>query len=205
MRLLFLYGEKEPNNLLKEPTDDELLRQLPQVGEPIMELIFRRHYEAVCKAVFRIIPEQSTSEDLAQDVFYELWRRKDSLQITTSLGAYLRRAAVNKALNVLRGRKIRLEEDDQLGQVPSAEADAQRMLEAEELQQLLSDSVASLPEKCRVIFVLSRFEHMSYGEIAAQLQIAPKTVENQISKALRLLRQALGHYLGLIMIFFYSG
>lgn len=170
-----------------------------------MELIFRRHYEAVCKAVFRIIPEQSTAEDLAQDVFYELWRRKDSLQITTSLGAYLRRAAVNKALNVLRGRKIKLEEEDQLGQVPSAEADAQRMLEAEELQQLLSDSVASLPEKCRVIFVLSRFEHMSYGEIAEQLQIAPKTVENQISKALRLLRQALGHYLGLTLLFFYSG
>ncbi len=193
MRLLFLYGEKEPDNLLTEPTDDELLHRLPQAGEPIMELIFRRHYEAVCKAAFRIIPEQSTAEDLAQDVFYELWRRKDSLQITTSLGAYLRRAAVNKALNELRARKIKLEDDDGVGLVPSADADAQRMLETEELQQLLSDSVASLPEKCRLVFVLSRFEGMSYAEIAEQLHIAPKTVENQISKALRLLRRALGH------------
>lgn len=186
-------------------TDEELLRQLPEKGEMAMELIFRKYYDTVCRAIFRILPEYATTEDIAQEVFFELWKRRETLQINTSLSAYLRRAAVNKALNVLRDRRLVNDDDSDLSLLPALDLDGQKVLEAEELHQLVNDAVKALPEKCRVIFVLSRFEQMSYAEIAAKLQISPKTVENHISKALRLLRQVLGPYLSSILLFFYSG
>ncbi len=171
----------------------------------VIELIFRKYYDTVCRAIFRILPEHTTTEDIAQEVFFELWKRRETLQINTSLSAYLRRAAVNKALNMLRDRRLVNDDDSDLSLLPALDLDGQKVLEAEELHQLVNDAVKALPEKCRVIFVLSRFEQMSYAEIAAKLQISPRTVENHISKALRLLRQVLGPYLSSIILFFYSG
>jgi RNA polymerase sigma-70 factor (ECF subfamily) len=181
------------------------MRRLPEEGEKVMELIFRKHYAAVCHAVYRILPEPAGAEDIAQEVFLELWRRRHTLQVTSSLSAYLRRASVNKALNAVRDRRVVVDDDSDLSGVPSETLDSQGVLEAEELNQLVNDSINALPEKCRLVFVLSRFENMSYAEIADRLQISPKTVENQISKALRTLRQLLGPYLGCVLLYLYSG
>ena len=70
-------------------------------------------------------------------------------------------------------------------------------LEAAELQSVIDQAVDQLPERCRLVFVLSRFEQMSHKEIANQLDISPKTVENQITKALKILRETLGPYLSI--------
>lgn len=167
-----------------------------------MEAIFHRHYGAVCKAIYRIIPEPETAEDLAQEVFLELWRRRESLQISTSPAAYLRRAAVNKALNYLRDRKITWGDDAELPSLPDTQPGTQSQLEAAELQRLLDQYIEELPEKCRLVFILSRFESLSHAEIAEQLHISVKTVENQMTKALRFLRQALAPYLGALFFIF---
>ncbi len=167
-----------------------------------MEAIFHRHYSAVCKAVYRIIPEPETAEDLAQEVFLELWRRRESLHISTSLAAYLRRAAVNKALNHLRDRKASWSDDAELPALPDTQPNSQSQLETTELQHLVDQYIEQLPEKCRLVFILSRFESLSHAEIAEQLNISVKTVENQITKALRFLRQALAPYLGALFFIF---
>ncbi len=188
-----------------ELSDNELLQLLPTAGEKAVEQIFRRHYGPVCRAVFRIVPNAETAEDLAQEVFYELWRRRNNMQISTSLPAYLRRAAINKALNHIRDQKIKWTDDAELPSIAGDNPGIQREMEAGELQALVDQYIEKLPEKCRLVFVLSRYESLSHAEIAEQLNISTKTVENQITKALRFLRSALEPYLGLILLIFVNG
>lgn len=180
-------------------TDKELLELLETDSEQAITLIFRTYYSYLCKVVYKIIPDNNLAEDLSQEVFFELWRRKGQLQVNTSLKAYLRRAAVNRALNYIRGQKIQLT-DERAYPPESGQAQASQKMEADELQQRIDAAIDKLPERCRIVFVLSRFEDMSYSEIAQSLDISVKTVENQISKALKLLREALGPFLSLLLL-----
>lgn len=178
-----------------DQTDKEILQLLPVNGDKAMELLFKKYYTFLCRVLIRVIPDENTAEDLAQDVFLDVWRKRDTINISISLKAYLRRAARNKALNYIRDRKIRFEDDENQPEIESNAVSANHLLEAEELQQLINRSIDQLPERCRLVFTLSRYEDMTYQEIADELTISIKTVENQISKALKLLRGALGRYL----------
>ncbi len=182
--------------LQQEYTDQELQELLTKDSEQAIVLIFQRYYSFLCQAVYKIIPDGNLVEDLAQEVFLELWRKREKLQVSTSLRAYLRRAAVNRALNYIRDQKIRFDEEDRDAPLASSSPSAGQQMEAQELQAAIDLAIDNLPERCRVVFVLSRFEDMSYSEIAGQLGISVKTVENQISKALKLLREALAERLG---------
>ncbi len=189
----------------QEHTDEELIKLLRKDGDRAMELLFHRFYAYLCRSAYRVLGEEAVAEDLVQEVFYELWKRRKELHITTSLKAYLRRATVNKTLNYIRDqRKVYFEQEDKIS-LPALRPSAVQRLEAAELQQLIDQSIDSLPERCRIIFILSRFEDMTYKEIASELGISEKTVENQISKALRLLREALGPYLMQALFLFFAG
>lgn len=190
--------------LHEEIQDGELVRMLAAEGEAAMELIFRRHYGPVCRAVYRVIPQPETAEDIAQEVFMELWKKRNQLNINTSLGAYLRRAAVNRALNHIRDQKMKWSDDAELPAMPDNAPGIPERLETDELQKMVDQYILQLPEKCRLVFVLSRLESLSHAEIAEQLDISPKTVENQITKALRFLRNALGPYIGRIILLLFD-
>jgi RNA polymerase sigma-70 factor (ECF subfamily) len=139
------------------------------------------------------VPDEDTCQDLAQEVFVELWRKRSDLDIHTSLRAYLRRAAVNRALNYLKTNKHFVSEaSEHFAHVTDTSArDISRKLEQEALEDALHAAIETLPEKCRAVFSLSRFEQMSHREIADQLGISVKTIENQITKAMKILREAL--------------
>ncbi len=173
-------------------TDKELKHLMQSDGEQAIEHLFRMYYAYLCQAVYKILGDPSLVEDLVQDVFYELWRKKDRLNINISIRAYLRRAAVNKALNFIRDQKIKFEDEERAPVQESKISSALQTMEAAELQSRIDEVIDGLPNRCRVVFVLSRFEEMTYQEIAEQLDISVKTVENQISKALKILREALG-------------
>ena len=176
-------------------SDKDLAALFEKNSEQAMEVLFRRHYTYLCQAVFRVILDEHLAEDLVQEVFFELWKKHRRLSITTSYGAYLRRAAINKTLNYIRDhRRVKFDNQEDLPLAASL-TDAVQQLEKAELQELIDQAIDRLPERCRVIFVLSRFEDLTYREIAANLGISEKTVENQIAKALRWLRQALEPYL----------
>jgi RNA polymerase sigma-70 factor (ECF subfamily) len=178
-----------------EHPDFELLQLLRQNDEKAMAQIFRAHYAKVCLAIKRVIADEHVVEDLAQDVFYDLWRKRASIEITTSLRAYLRRAGVNKTLNYIRDKKIKWDDEDKLPTVSVQAPDAVQVLEGQDLKNTIEQAIDELPERCRLIFSLSRFEDMSYQQIADELDISIKTVENQMSKALKLLRSALAAYM----------
>ena len=185
-------------------TDQEILRLLREDSEKAIDILFRQYYRFICKAVYKIIPDSVLVEDLCQEVFYEFWRKRQHLQINTSLKAYLRRAARNKALNYIRDQKIKFEGEEKQPVLISKSPGINQQLEAEELQVIINKAIDALPERCRVIFVLSRFEDLSYREIATELGISMKTVENQISKALKLLRASLGDYIAVLLVILFN-
>ncbi len=174
-----------------EYSDEQILALLSSNEAAAIEFVFRKYYRFLCKSVYKIIPDEHITEDLSQEVFYELWKKRNTIKINTSLKAYLKRAALNKALNYIRDQKIDLRNAPPKESLVSANATTIQQLTANELQKEIDQAIDRLPEKCRLVFVLSRFEKMSYQQIADQLDISIKTVENQISKALKSLRVAL--------------
>jgi len=177
---------------MTEFTDQELISLLkdPKQSEQAAELLFKKFYSHVCYAVYRIIPDTTTSEDIAQDVFLEIWRKRETIEIKSSVKAYLKRAGVNKALNHIRSKKVNFENDDSYEMKNLSIRDHGDDVEVQDLQAIIDQAIDSLPERCRIVFSLSRFEELSYKEIAAKLDISVKTVENQIGKALKILRTA---------------
>ena len=167
---------------------------LSQMGP--FEQLFKKHYAFVCNIVHKYVGDKSKVEDIAQEIFTELWVKRDQIYIHTSVQAYLRRMAVSRALNYLRDtKKYDWSDLDQVTEnFPDhahRQPDVIQQLEEKELAALIGSAIDKLPEKCRVIFMLSRYDEMTYAEIAGQLGISVKTVENQIGKALKYLRLAL--------------
>ena len=173
----------------------EFVQLLNTDSETGFKLLFEEYYQYLCMNVFRIIGKQDVTEDIVQDVFFEIWKKREQIMISTSLKAYLRRAAINKSLNHIRDQKMVIDEDETAISDRVEFAKAHQLLELEDLQGIINVAIDQLPEKCRIVFAMSRFEEMSYREIAESLGISIKTVENQISKALRHLRKELAPYL----------
>ena len=173
-------------------TDEKLLSLLQTDSDLAIDRIFRKYYP-LCKSVaIRILKDQHIAEDITQEVFMELWKKRNQHHINTALKAYLRRSVTNRCLNFIRDQKIVFDGEDKLPDwSPATSHNALSNMEANELSDALHKVIDALPERCRVVFMLSRFEELRYQEIAEQLDISIKTVENQISKALRLIRRSL--------------
>jgi RNA polymerase sigma-70 factor (ECF subfamily) len=172
-----------------------LSARLRNDDKTVLKELFEAHYQSVCGAVQRIIGERGMTEDLAQQVFIRFWEKRHLIQIDTSPGAYLHRMAVNEALAYLRAKKNQQPEELTYATPMPAEADGEDQLLQTELQTQLHRVIDGLPPRCRTVFQLSRFEELSYQEIADQMEISIKTVEHQMGKALRVLREQLKDYL----------
>ena len=156
--------------------------------------LFDRYYKYLVVTANNILGDSETARDLAQDVFFELWRRREEIEVQTNLKAYLRRSVVNRTLNFIKSRRLDFTEPERLPERPSNAIDAQTQLEASDLEQVIQSAIAALPERCRVIFTLCRLENLSHKEIAEQLNISTKTIENHMTRALATLREAVGPY-----------
>lgn len=145
---------------------------------------------------FHFLRDQEKAKDMAQDVFLELWKRRETLEITSNLKSYLRRAAVNRSLNFLKSQRLdfSLPRSGQAA-TASGQPSAQHLLEAENLEQAFDRALENLAPACRAIFILSRIDQLSHREIAERLDISPKTIENQMTKALKSLREGVKGFL----------
>jgi RNA polymerase sigma-70 factor (ECF subfamily) len=162
------------------------------------EKIFKAYFPALMAFSRKILGSEDDAREVVQQVFINLWERRHEIDLSTSLKSYLFTAVNNRSLNVIRDRKKFSPEEVPEG----AEAwDVSAELESLELEERIRGAIAALPERCRVIFELNRFEGLSYSEIANELDISIKTVENQMSKALKILREQLSKYLGLMLWF----
>ncbi|KAA9331586.1 RNA polymerase sigma-70 factor [Hymenobacter busanensis] len=166
-------------------------------GEAFMEALFKGYYRPLGNVIFRVVRDRAVAEDLMQDVFLRVWNNRDTLTIGTTYKAYLYRAAMNAALRHAERSKRQVAWDEASVPEPGADTTAER-LDGLEAEQLVAEALDTLPPQCRAVFLMSRQEGLSYQQIAEALDVAPKTVENQMGKALRLMRQQLsGFFSGL--------
>lgn len=174
---------------------DALMHRLKANDKSVLKLLFDRHYESVCQSIFRLLKDRSQVKDLAQNVFIRFWEKRQQLNVKTSFGAYFHRMAVNEALMYLRKNKNWKIEEIDLNIHTKITPDVEENYLQSELEDKITEAIHSLPPKCQLVFQLSRYEELTYKEIAEKLDISVKTVENQMGKALRVLRQKMKGYL----------
>lgn len=174
-------------------TDTDLLAALRTGSEDAFDTIFRTYYARLVRLTEGLLGQRAPAEEIVQDVMLELWRRRETIRVQQSLQAYLFRAARNRALNYIRHEKV-----VQRGSVYAAAESVSapvgdRALREHEIDVALRAVLAELPPRCREVFQLSRLHGLTYNEIAEALDISIKTVEAQMSKALRIVRARLAH------------
>jgi RNA polymerase sigma-70 factor (ECF subfamily) len=168
-----------------------LLSRLRNGDENAMREIFNTYYQAVFYSINRMLSNFAASEDLTQEVFLDIWLKREKLIITSSFQSYLQKMAINKTLNYLRSQKNQIFDkdistlEDQYAEVVFQDN------EIHELEEIMHQTIDNLPPQCKLIFVLSRFEDYSNKMIAEELNISIKTVENQMTKAIKILRLAI--------------
>jgi len=170
------------------------------VDEKAFELLFKSQYETLCRRAYTLLNDMDEAEETVQQVFIGVWEKRKEMQVTESINAYLSRAVHNAALNRIKHLKVRMQYSKEQQLRFEANPPITEISHADELKTKISAAIEGLPEQCRLIFKLSRFEEMKYAEIAEQLGISIKTVENQMGKALRVLREKLKDYMILIFV-----
>jgi RNA polymerase sigma-70 factor (family 1) len=177
--------------------------KLTQGDAKAFESLFRLYYTRLTLFANRFLNDIPAAEEIVSDVFAMLWERGHEINFTGTVSSYLFKTVQNRCINYIKHQQIEnlyvnyLERNNLLNEaVHAAES---RYLEKEMAQQI-DIALASLPVKCREIFMMSRFDHKKYNEIASELSLSPKTVERQISIALDKLRQLLKHVTYLLML-----
>lgn len=172
-------------------------------------MLFSIYFVPLCQVAFRIVHNQQVAKDVVQDVFVRLWTNKERLHIQTSILGYLKKSVTNASIDNQRcayeARKVQWDAASNLQQatIQTATTHVERDVEAKETAALVERAIGQLPERCRLVFILSRREGLSYKQIAEKLEISPKTVENQMSKALKILRKALATVLSIGLLLHY--
>lgn len=185
-----------------DESEDELIERLNSRDEAAFEQVFKQHYKTLHAYAFTLVKDDDIAEEMVQNVFYKLWERSAGLNITSTIAAYLFRAVHNESLNHLKHLKVRSQHQLYVSHREESHTDtATKKLQLKELEKRLHTALTELPEGCRTVFQLSRFEELRYSEIADVLGISIKTVENQMGKALKLLRTKLAGFLTVIFIF----
>lgn len=160
--------------------------------------LVQAHYERLCNFAFRLLNSREAAEDVVHDVLLQIWRQREQFEFRDPL-AYLYRSVRNRAAGHHRHQAMRtrvlaaLVDPDE----PAPSSDSAAQLEASDLADAVARAVESLPERCRLIFTMSREQGLTYAEIAAGLDLSVKTVEAQMNRAFKLLRARVSGYLAL--------
>jgi RNA polymerase sigma-70 factor (ECF subfamily) len=165
----------------------------------VFENVFKTHFKNLHRYACSIVKDEAVAEEMVQNVFCKLWEKKELVHMNDFLAAYLYRSVYNECLNYLKHNKVKAVHLAQAGSSNPYENERDSAA-LKELQQKIDIALNELPEQCRTIFQLSRFEDLKYREIADRLRISVKTVENQMGKALRLLRAKLAEFLPILLL-----
>lgn len=187
-----------------ELQEEQLIADFRKGDQNTFEQLFKANYEALCRYAYSFVNDRDEAEDVVQNMFVSVWEKRGEMEIQTNLKGYLYRMVRNACLNVLKHKKVvEKHADGSVLTEASHGESASELATTNELEGMIQRAIQTLPEQCRVVFELSRFENLKYGEIAARLEISEKTVENQMGKALRIMREQLKEYLVMVFIFLF--
>lgn len=159
-----------------------------KIGQLDFEQFFKEHYPVSVALAVRFVHDLDMAREIAQQTFVNLYEKKDYLEVKSSLKAYLMQSVRNSCLNHLSQNQTRQKHHKLILHSQTGSADQHDHLEYSELEHKIYKIIESLPEKCKLIFKMNRFDGKKNKDIADELNISKRTVETQISKALKILR-----------------
>lgn len=179
--------------LNKAFVEEDKLLDLVRNGDPnAFEQLFKLHYSNLCSYLRIIIKEREVIEDIVQELFVYIWENRNNFSPKGNIKSYLFKAVRNKAINYYKHETVKLNSTEELKLIYFSETNnVEKQYDAKEINQLITKSVTLLPEKCREIFTLIKFNGFTYQETAEILNLSIKTIENQMGRALIKLRELL--------------
>ena len=185
----------------------EWIEQIRSGDKDAFKKLFEEYYPRLYWFVNRYVMSKEIADDIVKELFIELWQRKERFVIQSSLNAYLYAAARNRAFNFLRSKQskenyltIRSIEDEELTVFKSPTKNPSEVLEYNELAEAIHAAIELLPGRTKLVFTLHRDDGLTYSEIAKVMEISVKTVENQMSRAFKILRNKLSYLLPLFCL-----
>lgn len=189
-------------------SDIHIIKGLKRADEDFFDLLFKNYFTRLTAFAAEYVRDDEIAKNLVQDTFVTLWSKKNELEESVNLNAWLYSTIKFHCLNYLRSIKVSTAYQEQaiskiqatLNYYSLSELDTSN-LTFKEIERIVEQTIELLPEQCRKVFMLSRFEHKKNREIAEELDISIKTVESHMSKALKVMRVALKDYLPLLLPF----
>lgn len=189
---------------------EDIVKKIRNGNEEAFELVFRSLYAVLCTYANKYLKDRDQSEDVVQEVFFNYWSKRNQLEIQGALEAYLYRSVRNSCLNLLKHQNVRqvYQQDQELGLENERDLPNDVLVQLE-LEEKVAECLGKLPTERQKIFRLSREEELKYREISERLGISIKTVEAQMGKSLKSLRECLKDYLSImiwfiLLLFYYS-
>ncbi len=183
------------------PSDAMLVVRLRAGDGAAFEALFRRHYTGLFRFAWRLTGAAADAEEVVQDVFVAIWAQRATWAPTASVSGYLYAAVRNRVQKAVRHARVEERYAEQVGDAQT-EPSAARVAPAAdhahgaaELRAAVHRTLAALPERCRLTFLLNREQGLSYAQVAEALGVSVKTVETQIARALVVLRRELGDWM----------
>ncbi len=200
---------------IRKEMDELIVKLLKEGDEDSYRYIYKNHYSALCHFAMQYVRNKDEAQNIVDDVILHLWEIRDTLNIQTSLRGFLIQSVRNRCLNILKSKQYKIHsrevemDDDRVGTalessryIVSDQYPLGQILE-KELEYKLEDVIKHLPDECREVFLLSRFENLSQKEIAKKLHISVSNVKYHIGNALRILSSEVSKYLYLWIILFF--
>ncbi|MGC9342073.1 MAG: RNA polymerase sigma-70 factor [Bacteroidales bacterium] len=188
-------------NLINGIEESKLILMLSEGDKTAFEILFKHYYPGLVIYASKFVQDRSEAEEIVQEFFIRLWEKHHKIKSSSTLKSYVFQSVKNSSLNFIRDKKVSLPIIEELVQSSNSELIFNPDLYvASELQQKIESAVNSLPEKCREVFLMSRFRNMKNDEIAQELNISKRTVETHISNAIKVLKTELKEFLMLLIM-----
>ena len=177
--------------------EQDISNSIPTTSDSslVFEQVFKDNFKDLHGYACSILKDSDDAEEIVQNVFYKLWEKREKIPTLQSVVAYLYRSVHNESLNFIKHSKVKADYQSHTLHAAKNDSRSSDTTNAKELENRIHDAINSLPEQCRTIFQLSRFEDLKYREIADKLGLSIKTVENQMGKALKVMRIKLADFL----------
>jgi RNA polymerase sigma-70 factor (ECF subfamily) len=185
-------------------TNTILIRLLKESNKTVFAAVYDQYFGSQYAYAVKYVLDNEVAKEMVQDSFLKLWEKRNSLSEETQILPLLYQITRNNCLNHLKHEKVREKHKTRmqklgLNYMAISHSSAEKII-AQELEESISKAISLLPPRCREIFELSRNQEKKYREIAAELNISEKTVENQVLKALKIMREKLSEYLPCLII-----
>lgn len=166
------------------------------------EMLFHQYYGYLCSYAVKIVNDKDEAEEIVQDFFVRLWEKRNQISIESSVKNYFFRSIKNLCINSIQHDKIKAKHAQKVISESETNTSAEDYFVEFDLAEKIEESIQALPNKRREIFRLSREEGLKYREIAEKLNVSIKTVETQMSLAIKTLREKLKKYTAFFTLFF---